>query len=194
MLDALARLDKQGYWSDEPVRIIDLGSGGGDQLRVVKKWLTQHRIDARLAGLDRSADMLQEAQARLKDPAIQWFEADALHFDYRPYHWVMASLFCHHLRDDALVALIRNILAGGAGLIINDLHRHRLAWAGIRLLTQCLPASYLVRHDGPLSVLRAFKRSDWMRLAHEAGVQRMDVRWSWAFRWQVIIYPHEQPR
>jgi hypothetical protein len=72
-------------------------------------------------------------------------------------------------------------------VIINDLHRHLLAYYSIKYLTRWLGGSRLVQNDAPLSVARAFTRADWQRLLAQAGIERYELRWCWAFRWQVII-------
>ena len=98
------------------------------------------------------------------------------------------SLFCHHFTDDELVTLLRQWRAQAqVAVIINDLHRHWLAYHSIKWLTRLLGGSYLVRHDAPLSVARAFRRKDWVALLARAGITRYELRWRWAFRWQVIF-------
>jgi hypothetical protein len=72
-------------------------------------------------------------------------------------------------------------------VVINDLHRHALAYHSIRWLTRLFGGSYLVQNDAPLSVARAFRRADWERMLADAGIRRYELRWCWAFRWQVII-------
>ena len=76
-------------------------------------------------------------------------------------------------------------LNAAIGWFINDLHRHRLAYYSIRLLTAAFSGSYLVRNDAPLSVLRGFSRSEWSRLLASAGMEDSKVSWEWAFRWLV---------
>jgi hypothetical protein len=46
----------------------------------------------------------------------------------------------------------------------------------------------LVQHDAPLSVARAFRREDWVELLERAGIARYELRWRWAFRWQVVVH------
>jgi hypothetical protein len=74
-------------------------------------------------------------------------------------------------------------------VIINDLHRHPLAYYSIRWLTKLLSQSEMVKYDAPLSVLRGFSRNEWLDLLREAGISRFSLKWKWAFRWQLIIYP-----
>ncbi|MDB5252932.1 MAG: methyltransferase protein, partial [Flaviaesturariibacter sp.] len=71
------------------------------------------------------------------------------------------------------------------GFFINDLHRHPLAYHSIRLLTRAFSRSYLVKNDAPLSVLRGFSRSDWLRVLGRARISPVGIQWKWAFRWLI---------
>jgi hypothetical protein len=75
------------------------------------------------------------------------------------------------------------------GIVVNDLHRHPIAYAGIWLLTRLLPVSPMVRQDGPLSVRRGFRRCDLTALFRTAGLTRPQMRWHWAFRWTSSTLP-----
>jgi hypothetical protein len=74
------------------------------------------------------------------------------------------------------------------GWLINDLHRHWLAWAGFRLLAFVLRWHPIVAHDGALSVRRAFTRAELEALLAAAGVQA-EIRWHFPFRWTVESCP-----
>jgi hypothetical protein len=55
-------------------------------------------------------------------------------------------------------------------LIVNDLHRHPAACLSIWTLSRLFSRSRMVRHDGPVSVRRAFKPHDLARIAGHAGI------------------------
>ena len=73
-------------------------------------------------------------------------------------------------------------------MVINDLHRHPLAYYSIRLLTQLFSKSPMVKNDGPLSVLRSFQRKELSYLIKTTGFHSFEIEWKWAFRWRVIAY------
>ena len=75
------------------------------------------------------------------------------------------------------------------GFVINDLHRHPLAYHAIRLLTAAFSNSYLVKHDAPLSVARGFTRTEWQTIFQMAGLADYTIQWQWAFR-HLIIFRH----
>src|SRR5690606_20336869 len=101
----------------------------------------------------------------------------------------ISSLFTHHFKDDALVALFRSLMRQARfGVIINDLHRHWLAYYSIKVIVKCLSRSPMGQHDGPVSVLRAFRKKELIHLLRKAGIHNYSIKWMWAFRYQVIFW------
>ena len=192
VLAALARL-RARFPAGRPLRLADLGSGGGDTLRHVARWARRRHVPVELTGIDANAFMLAYAAARSQVfPEITYRQLDVFSPDFadQSYDVLTASLFCHHFADAELVELLRRWhRQADVAVIINDLHRHPLAYYSIKWLTRLLRGSRLVQHDAPLSVARAFSRADWQRLLAQAGISRYSLRWCWAFRWQVVVVP-----
>lgn len=190
VLDALERLRPQ-FPAGRPLRLADLGSGGGDTLRHIARWARRHQVPVELVGIDANPFMLRYAAAKAQEfPEISFQQQDifSAEFQQQPFDILTCSLFCHHFSDDALVALLPRWQQQAAlAVVINDLHRHPLAYYSIRWLTRLFRGSYLVQNDAPLSVARAFRRPDWQQLLRRAGIRRYTLRWRWAFRWQVIL-------
>ncbi|MDU0369690.1 methyltransferase domain-containing protein [Hymenobacter endophyticus] len=192
VLNALQRLRLQ-FPPSRPLRIADLGSGGGDTLRQIARWARQQGVAVELTGVDANAFMLEYARQKCQNyPEIRFVQADIFspEFQQQPFDIMTASLFCHHFSDGELARMLAQWQRqAGLAVIINDLHRHPLAYYSIQALTRLLGGSRLVRHDAPLSVARAFTRTDWQQLLAVAGITRYELRWRWAFRWQVVIRP-----
>jgi hypothetical protein len=68
-------------------------------------------------------------------------------------------------------------------VVINDLHRHVFALAGITALTSLFSRSPIVRYDARVSVRRAFTRKDLNAILSRAGIANAQLSWLWAFRW-----------
>jgi SAM-dependent methyltransferase len=190
VLAALARL-RPRFPTGRPLRLADLGSGGGDTLRHVAAWARRQRVPVALTGIDANEFMLTYAAAKSAAyPEISYRQVDIFspEFAAQDYDILTASLFCHHFTDAELVDLLRRWHGQAqVAVVINDLHRHPLAYYSIKYLTRLLGGSRLVQNDAPLSVARAFSRADWQRLLAQAGIVRYELRWCWAFRWQVVI-------
>ncbi|OUJ75860.1 methyltransferase domain-containing protein [Hymenobacter crusticola] len=191
VLQAFNALRKAGLQTT-PLHIADLGCGGGDTLRRIAEWGRRRGEKLALVGIDANPFMLDYAAARSREyPEIRYEQADVFGapFQAQQYDVITASLFCHHFPDAQLVTFLRTWQQQARRcVIINDLHRHWLAYHSIRWLTRLFRGSYLVQNDAPLSVARAFTRHDWQRLLQQADITNYRLRWCWAFRWQVILW------
>lgn len=171
--------------------VMDLGSGGGDTLRAIAHWMQKKKASGKLLGVDRNPVMNKYANMHAASyPEIEFITCDIFDpkLDLQKPSIVTCSLFCHHFEHQSLVLLIRRMhsLAGDA-VIINDLHRHWLAYYSIKIITAVFSKSYFIKNDAPLSVARAFTRKDWQKIMTDAGVSNYNLSWKWAFRWMLII-------
>jgi 2-polyprenyl-3-methyl-5-hydroxy-6-metoxy-1,4-benzoquinol methylase len=178
-------------WPREIVTIMDVGSGGGDTLRVISDWATKKQRRVKLIGVDINPAMTRYAGNKsLRYPDIHFRTTnvfdDALLLESP--HIVTCNLFAHHFDEDNLLALLRRMhqLASNV-VIINDLDRHPVAYHSIRLLSNTFSKTYLVKYDGPLSVARSLTRKEWVAALEAAGIRRYSIRWRWAWRWEIII-------
>lgn len=193
--NALDQLSCQAVFkpfSGKTLQIADVGSGGGDVLLQVARWARKKQIQARLTGIDANAFMVQYAAQKCRQhPNIRFLQHDIFspEFTRQKYDIFICSLFCHHFTNEQLLQLFRQLAQQAQlAVIINDLHRHPLAYYSIKWLSAAFSKSYLVKHDAPLSVLRAFREQELKQLLQEAGLRHYSLRWMWAFRWQLIIY------
>ena len=171
--------------------IADIGCGGGDMIRVMKDWSRSVKKQVNFIGIDANRNIIDLAAVRLADlPEVNWrvqnvFEAE---FSEEKVDITTCTLFTHHFTDSELVQLLRSLREKSRlGIVINDLHRHRIAYYSIQWLTRIFSKSKMVQHDASLSVLRSFSRSDWKRILESAEIKNFEISWHWAFRWQVII-------
>lgn len=161
------------------VHIVDVGCGGGDMLRRVERWAAQRGFAVRLTGIDlnphaaRAAKEFTPASSR-----IQWITGDAFSFQSaQPIDLVISSLFTHHLADTEITRFLRWMEAVTTrGWFINDLHRERTPYYGFQALATVMRWHRFVRHDGPISIRRAFRREDWQGYLSEAGIQTAQVQ------------------
>jgi len=80
------------------------------------------------------------------------------------------SLVVHHLGPGDAVVLLREMLrVARSGIVVNDLDRSWPTWLGAWLLAHTVARSRYTRHDGPLSVRRAYTRDEMTDLIREAG-------------------------
>jgi SAM-dependent methyltransferase len=167
------------------LRILDVGGGGGGVARSLLAWAGRRRIAVEVVLVDRSAGAVARARELLRGcGGFEAVQADVLALPFPPCTFDVAhcSLFLHHFSPDEgrrIIAALSNV---AEAVVINDLHRHPLAYWGFVAFSRALGLSREVRHDGPVSVLRAFRRADLLQLAPHA-----EIRWCWAFRWQLVL-------
>jgi SAM-dependent methyltransferase len=169
--------------------IAEIGCGGGDNLRVLSRFLTSRNVAHKLIGIDLKPECIRYAQES-QDVPVAWICSD-----YRTARWpegrkpdvIFSSLFCHHFNDDEMVEQLQWLEANSRlGFYINDLHRHPVAYYAIKNLTRIFSKSYLVKNDAPLSVRRGFQKWEWLQLFRKAGLALPHIQWRWAFRYLVI--------
>lgn len=174
---------------DRTIVVVDLGCGHGDMLRLVAQYGRKHGFQLKLIGLDANEDAINYARELSVDyPEIQYNNWDIFSddFDQLNYDVALSTLFLHHFSDDEIKPLLQKlILKAKIGIVINDLHRHELAYFLFKLLGFTISNEMIVQ-DGLTSILRAFKRNELEQLSRELQL-KSQIRWKWAFRYQWLI-------
>jgi 2-polyprenyl-3-methyl-5-hydroxy-6-metoxy-1,4-benzoquinol methylase len=171
--------------------LLDVGSGAGDMPRRIVEWAAGRGLRARVLGIDLSAVAVELARARTPPGAAIEHQAQdlfSLEGEER-FDIVHASLALHHFNGESAVAALAHMLRLARwGLVLNDLHRHFLAYHSFRALSALFWRNRLIRHDGPISVRRGFRRGELAAMLAVAGAARCEVRWRWPFRWQAVAW------
>jgi SAM-dependent methyltransferase len=165
----------------EPLRILDVGFGGGDTLRAIAHWAAHRGILVELVGIDLNPHAARAArELGSHDPlaaSMDLMTADL--FAYEPEQKpdiILSALFTHHLSSAEVVQFLRWMEEQARlGWFINDLQRSsRAAW-WFRFLPLLFGWHRFIRHDGPVSLRRAFREDDWQRLLAEAEVGNVAI-------------------
>ncbi|MBS1506963.1 MAG: methyltransferase domain-containing protein [Bacteroidetes bacterium] len=172
--------------------VADLGCGSGEMLRLIKKYASSVNRELHLTGIDANEHIVHYAADHSRDYSNLNFEAINIfsdEFARKQFDIVMATLFLHHFSDKELQSLFSSLKKQTrVAIIVNDIHRHPLAYYSIKWLTQLFSKSSMVKFDAPLSVLRAFTRKELLTILEKSGIKKFELKWKWAFRWQLIIY------
>ncbi len=173
-----------------PITIADLGCGRGDMLLLIDTWARKKNRKVRLIGIDANPYIISVAKANLKGlPNIEFQSVNIFspEFESQKFDVVIGTLFYHHFTAEQLVSFFSTLRKQVTmGVVINDIHRHPLAFYSIKLLTRLFSKSSMVKFDAPLSVLRAFRKQELREILLKAGITDLSIRWRWAFRWQVV--------
>jgi hypothetical protein len=120
----------------------------------------------RVIVLDRNPEGLKLAK---RSSAVT---ADAMEmpFPNETFDVVMASLFFHQRSNEDCIRVLESMCRMARRLVlVNDLHRHPIAYSSIRTLA-AFSKSVMFRHDAPASVLRAFTPEELLTIARRAGI------------------------
>jgi hypothetical protein len=185
-LNALKKVD----FKIKPITLVDIGSGGGDTLKTIFNWSIKNNKEIKLYGIDLKSTCVDYSNQNEPNESLNFICDDYrnIHLHVKEVDIIHASLFCHHLIINQIVELIQFAVKHKAVLIINDLERNRFAYYSIKYLTKLFSKSYLVKNDAPLSVLRGFKKIEWLEMIEKAGAIKYTVKNKWAFRHEVVIY------
>jgi 2-polyprenyl-3-methyl-5-hydroxy-6-metoxy-1,4-benzoquinol methylase len=171
------------------ITLIDLGCGGGDILREIARFGKRNGYNFKLIGIDANQNTVDYANELSQDydniefRAIDIFSED---FEQLDYDLVLTTLFLHHFKEDELVTFLKPVLEKAKlGIVVNDLHRHKLAYYLFKLLCTTIKNKTIVE-DGLTSVLRGFKRPELENISQQLNAN-YNLQWKWAFRFQWIL-------
>lgn len=174
----------------DDLTLVDVGCGGGDILMVLAKWCRKKKKKVKFIGIDANASIITYAKENCQQfpeisfKAVNIFSKEFKAMDFDLLH---CCLFTHHFGDTDLVTLFAHFhQKARVGVIINDLHRHPLAYFSIKYLTHFFSQSAMVRYDAALSVARGFKKKEIVGILKKAGINDFQLSWKWAFRWKII--------
>ena len=175
----------RGEWS-----LLDVGTGGGDIPQAVVRWARRRGQRVRVVALDFNPHVCRWAARETAGwDEIRLVQADVAALPFAPgsFDVVHCGMFLHHFPQER-AADILGWLYGlcRRGMVVNDLHRHPVAYYFTRQVLCRWARSPMVRHDAPLSVLRGFTRQELEELGSLSGIDDYKVLWQWAFRYLFV--------
>lgn len=172
-----------------PLTVLDLGTGSADVALAIARWARQHGRAVRVLGVDWSARNLVVARAHTAaDPAVHLLRADAGRLPLAPasVDYVISTLFLHHLPPNEVTTLLRRAAQiARRGVLMSDLERGWLPLAAFKLVQPLFARHPFTRHDGALSIRRAYTRAELAALAEAAGLNAARVHQ--AFPWRLTL-------
>ncbi|MFQ5930588.1 MAG: methyltransferase domain-containing protein [Acidobacteriota bacterium] len=173
------------------VEVVDFGSGSADIAAALVRWARRKGYPIRVLAVDFNSLVCEIAQQQSRRfPEITILQGDVRKPPLREVgcDLVLCSAFLHHFTNQEISKILGDLrLRTRVGILISDLHRHPLAYFGIRLFLALFSRSEAVRRDGPLSVLKGFGRHDIRTILDSAAIAQSKVKWCWAFRYVVFI-------
>ncbi len=187
-----AVLDMAQAQAGRPVRIVDLGCGGGDVLLAIAKTMRAQGIPAQLLGIEGNPHSVAYARQRAGDlPELRFETQDILGdaFVMPECDIAVSSHFLYHFSDQRLGAFLEaNRACVHRGWVISELHRSAVSYQLFRLIGPLLGLRPITRADGLLAIRRAFRRDDLEAILRPTHMQHA-IRWIWSFRYLITLYP-----
>jgi ubiquinone/menaquinone biosynthesis C-methylase UbiE len=166
--------------------VLDVGAGSGELLRATAAWARKTKRSAKLVGLELNPDSARAMETDSADfPTLSAVQGDAfeLPFAEKQFDFVISSLFTHHLTDNQVVAVFREMArVARLGICVIDLHRHPIAYYFYTTIGRLILYNRLLRHDGALSILKSFKPRELLALARQAGLSNARVERHFPYR------------
>jgi 2-polyprenyl-3-methyl-5-hydroxy-6-metoxy-1,4-benzoquinol methylase len=180
LLQRMLRRHSPGHY-----RLLDVGTGSGDIPLALGRAARRRGYSMDLYGLDLHPRTAGVAHRR-GGGALSVVVADALRLPVgdRGVDLALCATALHHFDDDQAVHVLRELdRVSRLGFVVTDLRRSRPALLGARLLAATVwRRNPVTRHDGPLSVRRAFTAAELSELARAAGLEGWRVRRDPVFR------------
>lgn len=178
----------------ESYTIVDMGCGDGNMLREVAQFCRKRNIQVKLIGIDLNAEALQLAKKASSDyPEIEFLHQDILLLEATDLNCdiVINTLCMHHfVNKDLLLFLDKFNQLARIGVVINDLHRSRLAYYLFKLFSLIFIRTETAKIDGLISISKGFIKSDLIQYSKSFPDVKHDIRWKWAFRYVWIMQPN----
>ena len=180
--DAVSRL-----LDGEPGRILDVGTGVADiPVRMASRGWS-------VVALDSDPDVLAIARRSAGGrAALELVAGDGRSLPYPDASFDVAhcSLLIHHLDRTEAVALLREMRrVARRGVVVNDLRRGWLPLLSTAAAVAILGRCRATRHDGLLSVRRAYTVAELDDLLHEAGLRVRHRSAAWMPRVVTVATP-----
>ena len=165
---------------DRTTCILDVGTGDGDIPRAIVRAARRRDLAVRIVAADLHPQILEIARRKTAAyPEISVERADALSLPYPDdaFDIALLTLTLHHFEGEDQEKALRELARISRGVIVvNELLRSRANYLGARLLAATVwRRNRITRHDGPLSVLRAFTAPELLALSRNAGLREARV-------------------
>lgn len=175
--------------TNKAITIVDLGCGNGDMLRELANFGRQQGYSFKLIGLDANQTTIEYAKKlSVEFSEISYEKQDVLCSDFqtRRFDIALCTLFLHHFEDKVAVDFLKKTQnQSSIGLVINDLHRHPIAYFLFWVVATII-GNPMVKTDGLISILRGFKRNEIEAYAKQLNL-KSSLIWRWAFRYEWVI-------
>ncbi len=157
---------KNFFYDKNVAKILDVGTGSGDFLVVLKETFPE----AGIVGVDPNSDALKEARVKFPDVEFQEMAAENLHFENNTFDAVSLSMALHHLpKVKKGLTEIKRVVKPEGWIIINELFSDNLNPAQEVHKMFHHFRSQIDRLNG-ISHRETFRKDEILQLVRQAGI------------------------
>jgi hypothetical protein len=104
------------------------------------------------------------------------------------YDYLLCPRTLHHFNNQQISHLIDLFYKNATfGVVINDLHRSKIAYKLFQLVCIVFNLNEMSRQDGLTSILRGFKKQELLAFTESLNPKYFIIKWQWAFRYQWLL-------
>lgn len=177
---------EKSVWS-----ITDFGCGDGEVLRQIATHFKNHSQSIRFIGVDINPKSIERAKLKSSVFTNLTFRTENIldvQEDKNNCDIILCTLTMHHFSDGEILLFLRKFIKlASVAIIINDLHRSKIAYRLFQLFSGIFMKSYIAKYDGRVSIARAFKRENLETYSKKLALVKSTIRWKWAFRYLWVI-------
>ena len=165
--------------------LLDVASGSADIPIAIARAATRTKVNLRVTATDRNPQIVgvaRDQSAGIDSVTVEQQDALALPYPNGSFDIALCTLALHHFAPDVAVLLLRSMARVGRRVMVYDVVRSPLAYAGVVAMTRLGRMHPMTCHDGPASVRRAYSAAEVRALAAKAGLTNAQVRVGFPFR------------
>jgi len=169
--------------------IVDLGCGGGDNLRAIEKWCSENNRAVQLTGIDGNDHILDFAKQQ-DNNSFNYKQADILdaEFEIEPCDILISSHFVYRFTDIELVDFInKSSIKVRCAILFSELQRSVIPYYVFKFFGKLMPFNSMTVGDGLKAIRSSFKRKELRNILEQVQVKSFHLKWKWAFRYLVVI-------
>lgn len=176
---------------NEIVTIVDVGCGNGDMLRTLADFGKKNNLKFELIGIDANKFTVGHAEklsANYSNISYRCEDIFDKPFEDLKYDILLCTLTLHHFKNNEIVKLLTIFNSNfSKGIVINDLHRSAVAYRLFQGICLIFGLNKMSKDDGLTSILRGFKKEEFINFSKQLNFKNYTIHWKWAFRYQWII-------
>ena len=173
------------------ISVLDIGCGDGQFLRKLALLNRSAGVESELYGVDNNSEAIAIAREHSKDyPEIQYIYSDILDADDNipVCDLIISALTMHHISDQDIPRYLNRCSdLASSGIVINDLHRSRLAYYLFMIFSSIFIRSSIAKQDGLVSIRKGFRKKELVAYSDSIKSWRHTIQWKWAFRYVWVM-------